>query len=216
MEHPIKVMVVDDHAIVREGLRTLLGEEISVAIVGEATNAAEALPLIETHQPDVILMDLVMPGLDSLEATQIIRQRHPTCQVLILTTFIEDERVRTAVAAGAIGYLLKDIRQHDLVRAIHAAARGEPTLHPEAQRRLMQHVIAPAPATSLLDSLTPRERDVLQLIAGGHSNKEIAQSLRLTEGTVKGYVTAILGKLEVADRTQAALYAVKHGLVPLD
>ena len=211
MSNPIKVMIVDDHAIVREGLTMLLGEEADIEVVGEARNGVEALARIGSLQPDVILMDLAMPEMDGIAATAAIRQEYPHCQVLILTSFAEDQRVPDAIQAGAVGYLLKDILKADLLRAIHAAAQGEPTLHPEAQRQLMQQVVAP-PTTNLLQTLTSREMDVLRLISQGHSNKEIATTLHLTEGTIKGYVSTVLGKLQVTDRTQAALYAVKHGV----
>ena len=211
MSNPVKVMIVDDHAIVREGLIMLLGEETDIEVVGEAGDGVEALTRINHLHPDVVLMDLVMPEMDGIAATTEIRLKYPHCQVLVLTSFAEDQRVPDAIQAGAIGYLLKDILKADLLRAIHAAARGEPTLHPEAQRQLMQQMVAP-PAANLLETLTEREMDVLRLIAQGNSNKEIAAILHLTEGTVKGYVSTILGKLQVADRTQAALYAVKHGV----
>jgi DNA-binding NarL/FixJ family response regulator len=211
MNPSVKVMIVDDHAIVREGLTMLLSEESDIEVVGEARNGLDALTRINHLQPDVVLMDLVMPEMDGIAATTQIRQKYPHCQVLVLTSFAEDQRVPDAIQAGAIGYLLKDVLKADLMRAIHAAARGEPTLHPEAQRQLMQQVIAPTPP-NLLEALTDREMDVLRLIARGNSNKEIAADLHLTEGTVKGYVSTILGKLQVADRTQAALYAVKHGV----
>ncbi|HRQ36996.1 MAG TPA: response regulator transcription factor [Chloroflexota bacterium] len=211
MKTPVRVMIVDDHAIVREGLTMLLNEETSIEVVGEARDGAEAVRRVASLKPDVVLMDLVMPELDGIAATAQIRQTYPYCQVLVLTSFAEDQRVPDAIQAGAIGYLLKDVLKADLLNAIHAAAQGKPTLHPEAQRQLMQQMMAPA-ETSLLSALTEREMDVLRLIAQGYSNKEIAAALHLTEGTVKGYVSAILGKLQVADRTQAALYAVKHGI----
>ncbi len=207
----IQVMIVDDHAIVREGLRLLLSEEMDVEVVGEASNGREAVLRAEMLLPQVILMDLMMPEMDGIAATQAIRQNFPACQVIVLTSFAEDQRVPDAIQAGAIGYLLKDVLKSDLLLAIQAAARGEPTLHPEAQRQLMRQMTQPIPQ-NLLGALTEREMDVLRLIARGHSNKEIAGSLHLTEGTVKGYVSTILGKLQVADRTQAALYAVKHGV----
>jgi NarL family two-component system response regulator LiaR len=207
---PIRVLIVDDHAIVREGLHTLLSEESEFVVVGEATRGTEALPLVDTLQPDVVLMDLVMPEMDGIETIRRLQQKKAKCNILVLTSFGEDQRVRDAIQAGAIGYLLKDVLKGDLVRAIRAAARGEPTLHPEAQRVLMRQTAAPV---SLLEELTEREMDVLRLIAQGRSNKEIAARLHLTEGTVKGYVSTILDKLQVEDRTQAALYAVKHGLV---
>lgn len=211
MSTPVRVIIVDDHAIVREGLTMLLSEEPDIEVVGEARDGVEALTKINHLQPNVVLMDLVMPNKDGIAATAEIRQKHPDCQVLVLTSFAEDQRVPDAIQAGAVGYLLKDVLRADLLRAIHAAARGEPTLHPEAQRQLMQQVAAPDPP-NLLDTLTDREMDVLRLISQGNSNKEIAATLHLAEGTVKGYVSTILGKLQVADRTQAALYAVKHGV----
>lgn len=213
MSNPIRVMIVDDHAIVREGLTMLLTEEAIIDVVGEASNGSEAIEKAGELQPDVILMDLVMPEMDGIAATAQIRARHPNCQVLVLTSFSEDRRVPDAIQAGAVGYMLKDVLKPDLLRAIQAAAKGEPTLHPEAQRQLMRQVTMP-PEKNLLQTLTDREMDVLRLIAAGNSNKEIAASLHLTEGTVKGYVSTILSKLEVADRTQAALYAVKHGVEP--
>ena len=208
---PIKLMIVDDHAIVREGLSMLLSEEATIEVVGEASNGNEAVLRAKALQPQVILMDLMMPEMDGIAATQAIRQSSPNCQIIVLTSFAEDQRVPDAIQAGAIGYLLKDVLKGDLLAAIHAAVRGEPTLHPEAQRQLMRQMTQPA-VQNLLGSLTEREMDVLRLIAQGQSNKEIAASLHLTEGTVKGYVSTILGKLQVADRTQAALYAVKHGV----
>ncbi len=210
MMTPIRVLIVDDHTIVREGLRTLLAEEAEIEVVGEAANGLEALGLVATCQPQVVLMDLVMAGIDGIETTRRIRQMNTPCQVLVLTSFGDDQRVRDAVQAGAIGYLLKDVLKADLLRAIHAAARGEPTLHPEAQRVLIRQTRTPA---APFRDLTERELDVLRLIGQGKSNREIATTLHLTEGTVKGYVSTILAKLQVEDRTQAALYAVRHGLV---
>ncbi|MBE7471122.1 MAG: DNA-binding response regulator [Anaerolineae bacterium] len=211
MTSPIRLLIVDDHEIVREGLETLLAEETSVSVVGQAANGAEAVALAAELQPDVILMDLVMPELDGIEATRQIRSAGLASQILVLTSFADDQKVREAIEAGAIGYLLKDVLKADLLRAIQAAAQGKPTLHPEAQSYLMRQVSAPAAPLSK-SNLTERELDVLRLIASGQSNKEIAVTLHLTEGTIKGYVSAILAKLGVADRTQAALYAVKHGL----
>jgi NarL family two-component system response regulator LiaR len=160
-------------------------------------------------------MDLVMPELDGIAATRRIRLAGLSSQILVLTTFANDQNVREAIEAGAIGYLLKDVLKADLLRAIHMAAQGKPTLHPEVQGYLMRQVNAASTAPRP-PQLTDRELDVLRLVARGHSNKEIASVLHLTEGTVKGYVSAILAKLGVADRTQAALYAVKHGLANAD
>jgi DNA-binding NarL/FixJ family response regulator len=207
----IRVLIVDDHEIVRYGLSTLLAEEPGIEVAGEAMSGKEALRLAAETKPDVILMDLMLPDIDGVEVTRRIVDAGMPCQVIILTSFADDARVRDAIQAGAIGYLLKDVLQRELVRAIHAAARGEPALHPEAQRHLMRQVVGPA-ERSPLGHLTDRERDVLRLIGEGRSNKEIAAALRLTEGTVKGYVSTVLGKLGVADRTQAALVAVRHGL----
>lgn len=211
MRERIRVLIVDDHAIVREGLAAVLTEEATVEVVGQAANGSEAVEKAKTLNPAVALMDVMMPGMDGIEATRQLRAACPACQVLMLTSFAEDGKVREAVQAGAIGYLLKDVLKPELVAAIHAASQGKPTLHPEAQRQLMQQLTTPQPPSPFAE-LTERETDVLRLIASGQSNKEIAASLGLTEGTVKGYVSAILVKLDVADRTQAALFAVKHGL----
>jgi DNA-binding NarL/FixJ family response regulator len=213
MSAPIRVMIVDDHELVREGLRSVLVQEDTVELVGEARDGEEAVAAAARVRPDVVLMDLSMPGLDGIEALTRIRAQHPQTQVVVLTNFASDQKVRDAVAAGAIGYLLKDVLKSELVQAIRNAHEGRPSLHPEAQRHLMRRVTTPAPAPEGSE-LTPRERSVLELIAGGHSNKSIASVLNLSEGTVKGYVSAVLSKLGVDDRTQAALYAVKHGLAP--
>lgn len=207
---PIRVLIVDDHEIVREGLQILLAEEADFEVAGVAGDGTTALALVEQLNPDVILMDLVMPGLDGIETTQRILKSNPVARVLILTTFADDQRVRDAIRAGAIGYLLKDVLKADLLRALRDTAAGRASLHPEAQQHLMRQVVeseVPLPH----NSLTKREADILRLIADGRSNKEIAMALHLTEGTIKGYVSTIFDKLGVADRTQAALYAVKHG-----
>lgn len=208
--NPIRVMIVDDHEIVREGLQILLAEEAEFEIVGTAGDGATALALAEKLNPDVILMDLVMPDLDGIEVTRRILSSTPTARVLILTTFAENESVRDAIRAGAIGYLLKDVLKADLLRALRDTAAGRASLHPEAQQHLMRQVVD-SETPPLHASLTKREADILRLIAEGRSNKGIALALSLTEGTVKGYVSTIFDKLGVADRTQAALYAVKHG-----
>ncbi|MBL8063258.1 MAG: response regulator transcription factor [Anaerolineales bacterium] len=211
---PIRVLIVDDHEIVREGLQILLSEENDFEVVGMAGNSDEALRLAKQHKPDVVLMDLVMPGLDGIETTKRVISASPVTRVLVLTTFSEDQRVRDAIQAGAIGYMLKDVLKSELLGAIRSAAAGKPALHPEAQQFLMRQ-ISGSEEEPLHAALTAREFDILHLIAGGKSNKEIALTLHLTEGTVKGYVSAIFDKLKVADRTQAALYAVEHGLVKL-
>jgi DNA-binding NarL/FixJ family response regulator len=212
----IRVLIVDDHEIVREGLQTLLAEEPDFEVVGTTGDGAAAVDLAEMTKPDVIVMDLVMPGVDGIEATQRIVRNNPDARVLVLTTFADDKRVREAIQAGATGYLLKDILKADLLRALRDAAIGRPSLHPEVQQHLMREV-AGKPSASQRQasphlSLTEREIGILRLIAEGRSNKEIAATLYLTEGTIKGYVSTIFDKLDVQDRTQAALYAVKHGL----
>jgi DNA-binding NarL/FixJ family response regulator len=212
----IRVLIVDDHEIVREGLQTLLSEESDFEVVGLAGDGAVAVALAEAKKPDVIIMDLVMPGLDGIEATRRILGNNPEARVVVLTTFVDDQRVREAIQAGATGYLLKDVLKTDLLRALRDAVAGRPSLHPEVQQQLMREM---AGKTSVLQeqaqphlSLTEREAGILRLLAEGRSNKEIAAALYLTEGTVKGYVSTIFDKLGVEDRTQAALYAVKHGL----
>ena len=212
MTTPIRVLIADDHEIVREGLRNLFRGEADIEVVAEARNGAEALQAAQEHLPDVALMDLVMPETDGLEATRRMRELSPLTQVLVLTSFAEDRQVQEALRFGAAGYLLKDVSRQDLLKAIRNVKDGLPALHPEAQRLLMRRV-APDPARSVLEDLTAREREVLVLVAKGHGNRAIADALFLSEGTVKGYVSIILSKLGVQDRTQAALWAVKHGVV---
>jgi len=210
-QNTVRVLIVDDHSIVREGLHALLSEENVIDVVGEAANGAEAITLAQRLTPDVVLMDLVMPEMDGIQATSRVREVSPTSKVLVLTSFADDQRVRDAIQAGAIGYLLKDVLKPDLLRAIQNAAQGRSTLHPDVQQLLMQQASA-AREPKAHDSLTEREMSVLKLIAQGRSNKEIATALFLTEGTVKGYISTIFDKLGMEDRTQAALYAVKHKL----
>jgi NarL family two-component system response regulator LiaR len=209
MSGRVRVLIVDDHAVVREGLQMFLSEAADeVEVIGQAGDGAAAVELAERLAPDVILMDVMMPGVDGIEATRRLRDRGVESRVIILTTFADDRQVREAVQAGAIGYLMKDVLRDELLHAVRSAAAGRPTLHPEAQQKLMAHLTQPR-ETSPLDALTDRERDVLELIASGKSNKAIASTLGLSLGTVKGYVSAVLAKLEVNDRTQAALLAVK-------
>lgn len=209
----IRVAIADDHEIVRRGLRmTILGEE-DMELVGEATNGREALLLARAQRPDVLLLDIQMPEMDGLAAAEQIHREQPEVHILILTSFDSDARLYAALKAGVTGYLLKDTPGDGLVAAIRGAAEGTPQLHPEIARKLMGQM--PAPVTPL-DELTEREREVLTLLAQGNSNKEIGAQLFLTEATVKGYVSTILGKLHVADRTQAALLAVRYGLVNVD
>lgn len=204
-----RLLIVDDHTIVREGLRLLLEDAPEIEVVGEAANGLQAVEQAAALQPEVILLDLMMPGLSGLEAARKILAHQPQCRVIVLTSFAEGADVRAAMQMGVAGYLLKDVLKEDLLSAIARAARGEPVLHPEAQRKLIQQIANPTPAT---EPLTERETDVLKCIARGLSNREIAETLHITEGTVKGHVSNILSKLHLQDRTQAALYAVKNGL----
>lgn len=207
----IRLVIADDHELVREGLRSLLEMSEEVKVVAEATNGPEALAATIEHGPDVLVADLVMPGFDGVELVRRVRLQAPATRVLILTNFMDDSRVREALRAGAMGYLLKDVLRQDLIRAIETVATGKPFLHPDVQRQLMTEAFG-APS-SPIDGLTSRERQVLIGIAKGQSNKEIAYDLGVSEGTIKGYVSGVFQKLEVADRTQAALFAIKNGLV---
>jgi NarL family two-component system response regulator LiaR len=218
----IRVLIVDDHAMVRQGLRTFLElqddpAELPIEVVGEATNGAEAAELTRNLQPDVVLLDLVMPHMDGVQATSEIVRDSPHTRVIILTSFGDDQRVIPAIRAGAQGYLLKDIAPAELVRAVRAAFLGQVQLHPDVARSLMAAVAAQAappagPAPAAPEELTQREREVLRLIAGGCSNREIAEWLVISEKTVKTHVSSILGTLHLEDRTQAAIYALRHGL----
>lgn len=211
----IRVFLVDDHPVVREGLRTVLREEEDIEVVGEAGDGITALGLVLTLRPDVVLLDLVMPGLAGAQLIRKIKDSAKGVEVLVLTSFAEEGQVQEAVAAGAAGYVLKDVLKDDLLQAIRNAREGKPWLHPEAQRQLMKSAgVARAPGA--FDALAPRERAVLEQVGHGRSNREIASRLGISEGTVKGYVSGVLAKLGLADRTQAALYAVRHGLVSPD
>lgn len=206
---PIRIILVDDHAIVREGVRTVIEAYPDLSVVGEFGNGADAIAAVAALAPDLALVDLKMPGLSAPETINGLRQKAPNIRVLVFTSFGEDALIRATLDAGAIGYLIKDAMQGDLVRAIRSVAEGEPFLAPAAQRQLMELLRKPHPAR---DTLTSRENDVLRLVAEGMSNKQIARRLNLTEGTIKGYVSQILAKLNLDDRTQIALYAVRHGL----
>jgi DNA-binding NarL/FixJ family response regulator len=212
MSQPIRVVIVDDHNVVREGLRMILAESEGIDVVGEANDGESGVRVVTALAPDVVLMDLSMPRMDGIEAARALQVAGSKSRILILTSSAEAEGVRQAVRAGVTGYLMKDILSADLVAAIHDAAAGRPTLHASAAAHLMRDVATPAKG-SPLDPLTPREREVLTLLAGGLGNKQIAARLSISVGTVKGYVSDIFEKLGVGDRTQAALLAVKHGLV---
>jgi len=207
----IRILIADDHGIVRQGLRMYLGSDPEIEIIGEARDGAEALKLAHQLHPDVVLMDLLMPVMDGIAATSAIRRELPDTEVVALTSVLEDAAVVEAIRAGAIGYLLKDTEAHELRRAIKAAAVGQVQLSPQAAARLLREVRTPE---KIKAALTERETEVLRLLAQGLSNKEIAQSLNVGEQTVKTHVSHILEKLAVPSRTQAALYAMRTGLVP--
>jgi NarL family two-component system response regulator LiaR len=205
----IRIVIADDHKVLRRGLRTFLELDPELVVVGEAADGAEAVRLVHQLQPDVVLMDLLMPVMDGITATAMIRRELPETEVLALTSVLEDASVVGAVRAGAIGYLLKDTEADALCRAIKAAVEGQVQLTPQAVARLMQSVRAPESP----QPLTERETEVLRLLAQGQANKQIARSLHIAEKTVKVHVSNILGKLGVQSRTQATLYAIRIGLV---
>jgi two-component system, NarL family, response regulator LiaR len=206
---PIRVLLVDDHTVVRQGLRMFLSLDPELEVVGEAENGKQALDMAHQLLPDVVLMDILMPVMDGLEATAAVRQQLPDTEVIALTSVLEDGSVVGAIRAGAIGYLLKDTEAEELIRAIKAAAGGQVQLSPKAAARLMREVRVPDSP----EALTERETEVLRLLAEGKANKEIAHILSIGEKTVKTHVSNILQKLNVSSRTQAALYAVRVGLV---
>ncbi len=218
----IRVLIVDDHAMVRQGLRTFLelqdGGPLPIEVAGEASNGLEAVELAGRLEPDIVLLDLVMPQMDGIQATSRIIECSPESRVIILTSFGEEERVLPAIRAGAQGYLLKDIPPAELVQAVREAYLGKVQLHPEVARKLMAVAVAkeePRPSRAgetTEENLTEREREVLALIADGRNNREIAEKLVISEKTVKTHVSNILDKLHLDDRTQAAIYALRHGL----
>jgi NarL family two-component system response regulator LiaR len=216
MISPIRVLIADDHAILRKGIRALLSTESDIEVVGEACDGLETVTEAQVLRPDVILMDLVMPGMDGIEATRQITAAQPGVRVLVLTSFAADDKVFPAIKAGALGYILKDSGPAELVQAIHQVHQGQPSLEPSIALKLLQEVSHPPKQPPTLDPLTERELEVLRLLAQGKSNREIADQLVITELTVRTHVSNILGKLHLASRTQAALYALKEGLAFLD
>lgn len=223
MPEPITVILVDDHTVVRRGVRALLETYPDIQVVGEAASGEEAMRLAAQHAPDVMLMDLVMPGMDGVAATREVKRISPRTQVIVLTSYHGDEHIFPAIRAGALSYLLKEVTPEELVDAVRKAARGEAILHPRVAARLIQelHAAQKAPppasdrpaASAPFADLTEREQEVLRLIAEGLSNAEIAARLVISEHTVKSHVSNILSKLHLADRTQAAGYAWKQGLM---
>ncbi len=216
MSDPIRIAVVDDHMVVRKGIIAMLETEPDLMVVGEGSNGREAVELAVNLHPDVVLMDLVMPEMDGIEATRQIKQRVPDVHVLVLTSFGSNDKVLPSLNAGAIGYLLKDSNTTDLVRAIHQVARGEGSLHPLVTRQLLKQLTSSSDVSAPVEELTEREAEVLKYIARGLSNHEIAEQLVVSNATINTHVSKILAKLNLASRTQAALYALRKGLVSLD
>ena len=212
----IRILIADDHAIVREGLRALIETEAGMELVGEASDGIEAIQMSRRLAPDVILLDLLMPRKDGLAAIEEIKQDQPDACILVLTSFAEDDKVFPAIKAGACGYLLKDTAPQALLQAIRDVHRGESSLHPTIARKLLQELNQPSDLPPAADPLTEREVDVLRLVAQGLPNEEIGERLFIAERTVRTHVSNILGKLHLANRTQAALYALREGLASLD
>jgi NarL family two-component system response regulator LiaR len=215
-EPHIRVLVVDDHAIVRQGLRALLSGSDGIEVVGEAANGIEAIQEVERLKPDVVLMDLVMPEMDGIEAIKHITGECSNVRILVITTFSSEDLVFPAIKAGAHGYLLKDSGSSQVEEAIRNVHKGEPSLHPDIARMLMQEVRPERPKRAAPDPLTPRELEVLSMLARGMSNQEIAEELVIAEVTVRSHLSRILDKLHLANRVQATLYALREGMVDLD
>lgn len=216
MKKTIRILVVDDHIVVRKGLIAVLETEPGFEIVGEAGNGAEAVHLARQLLPDVVVMDVVMPVMDGIEATRQIKQTCPLVNILVLTSFSTNDKVLPSLNAGAIGYLLKDSTPTDLIRALQRVAEGEGSLDPGITRQVLAQMHAPVPAEPAANELTNRELEVLKLMANGLSNAEIARDMVVSNATVHTHVNRILAKLNLSSRTQAALYAIKKGLVSLD
>ena len=216
MTESIRILIVDDHAVVREGLRALIEVNPEMELAGEAADGVEAVQKARSLQPDVILLDLVMPRKGGIEAISEIKEETPNARILVLTSFAEDDKVFPAIKAGALGYLLKDSSARELLQAIRDVYRGEPTMHPTIARKLMRELQRPPELPPTEEPLTVREVEVLKLVAQGLSNQEIADVLVISERTVRTHVTNILTKLHLANRTQAALYALREKLARLD
>jgi NarL family two-component system response regulator LiaR len=209
-------MIVDDHPVVRRGIESLLGEEEDIQVVGEAVNGRDALEKVESLQPDVILMDLVMPEMTGIEAIEKITASHPDARILVMTSFAADDKVFPSIKAGALGYLLKDSDPEDLIRMIRQVYRGELSIHPTIARKVIQELNRPAKEPLTPSPITEREVEILQLMAQGMENKEIAAKLVVRDATVRTHVSNILRKLQLANRVQATLYALRTGLTSLE
>ena len=216
MSDNIRILIADDHTVVREGLRALIETEPGMELVGEATDGEEAVERAQALRPDVILMDLMMPRKDGIEAIGEIKQENPDAGILVLTSFAEDEKVFAAIKAGALGYLLKDASPQELLRSIREVHRGEPSLQPAIAHKVMRELQRESNLPPTEEPLTEREEEVLVLVAQGLANQDIADKLFVSERTVRAHVSNILGKLHLANRTQAALYALREGLASLD
>jgi NarL family two-component system response regulator LiaR len=214
MTKSISIMIVDDHEVVRNGIRSYLETLPDFEVIGEAGSGEEAIRLVSEHIPDVVLMDLIMPGMDGVETTRRVKQISPRTHVVVLTSYHEDAHIFPALKAGAISYILKDMKMDKLVEALHRAVQGEVTLHPRVAARVLQNIRGgDGEDPQLINILTDRELDVLKLIANGLSNCQIAEKLFISENTVKGHVSNILSKLHLADRTQVAVFAWRKGIV---
>ena len=211
----IRVLVVDDHPVVRRGIKSLLADEADIQVVGEAVDGEQAVDQFEQLSPDVVLMDLVMPNMNGIEAIQRITAAHADARILVMTSFAADDKVFPSIKAGALGYVLKDSDPEDLIRMIRQVYRGELSLHPTIARKVIQELNRPADGPLTPSPLTEREVEILQLLAQGIENKQIAHRLTLREATVRTHVSNILGKLQLANRVQATLYALRTGLTSL-
>jgi two-component system, NarL family, response regulator LiaR len=216
MSEKIRVMIVDDHPVVRQGIKSLLGEEDDIQVVGEAVNGRDALSKVENLQPDVILMDLVMPEMSGIEAIEKITAAHADARILVMTSFAADDKVFPSIKAGALGYLLKDSDPEDLIRMIRQVFRGELSIHPTIARKVIQELNHPAKEPLTPSPMTEREVEILQLLAQGMENKQIAAKLVVRDATVRTHVSNILRKLQLANRVQATLYALRTGLTTLE